>query len=140
MRFRIEVPNERAHLPDLLAAIDRVLAENAVSADIRDDLRLITEEVVSNAMDHGKTDDGNGAEQHRISVDIARHDDGLHIEFRDTGRPFDPLAQPPPAIDDDILDRPIGGLGVHLIREIAKSVSYTRVEPHNILRVVLRIT
>ena len=138
MRFRIEVPNERARLRDLLAEIDRALAENAVSADIRDDLRLITEEVVCNAMDHGETGDGGGSEQHQISVDIARHDDGLHIEFRDTGKPFDPLAQPPPAIDEHILDRPIGGLGLHLIREIAKSVSYARVEPHNILRVVLR--
>ena len=138
MRFRIEIPNERAHLRDLLSAIDRVLAENAVSADIRDDLRLITEEVACNAMEHGKTDDVGGTGQHQISVDIARHDDGLHIEFRDNGKPFDPLTQPPPAIDEHILHRPIGGLGLHLVREIAKSVSYTRVEPHNILRVVLR--
>ena len=138
MRFRMEVPNERGRLRDLLAAIDHALAENAISVEIRDDLRLITEEVVCNAMEHGKADVEGG--QHQISVDIARHDDGLHIEFRDTGKPFDPLAQPSPAIDDDILDRPIGGLGVHLVREIAKSVSYTRVEPHNILRVVLRTT
>lgn len=139
MRFRIEIPNERARLRDLLAAIDDALTENAVRAEIRDDLRLITEEVVSNAMDHGAAHDGD-AEQHQISVDIARHDDDLHVEFRDTGKPFDPLAHPPPALDDDILDRPIGGLGVHLVRELAKSVSYTRVEPHNILHVVLRTT
>jgi serine/threonine-protein kinase RsbW len=139
MRFRIEIPNERAQLHGLLTAIDRALAENAISAALRDDLRLITEEVVSNAMDHGEAHDGE-VRQHQISVDIARHEDGLHVEFRDTGKAFDPLMQPLPVLDGDILDRPIGGLGVHLVRELAKSVRYTRLEPHNILHVVLRTT
>ena len=45
--------------------------------------------------------------------------------------------QPDPDLDADILDRPIGGLGVHLIRELAEDVSYRREEPHNVLTVVL---
>lgn len=137
MRFQIEIPNERERLGELLAAIDGALASNAIAQAVRDDLLLITEEVACNAMDHGSGDDVRGP-QHRISVDIARHGDRLHVEFRDNGQPFDPLAQPSPDLHADILDRPIGGLGVHLVREIAETVSYAREDPHNILRVVLR--
>jgi anti-sigma regulatory factor (Ser/Thr protein kinase) len=142
MGFRIEVPNERSHLVELLEAIDCVLAENAVAPDVRGDLRLVAEELACNAMDYGQS--GDHARTHRgqnlVSVDIARLDDGLHVEFRDTGVPFNPLAQPAPDLDADIGDRPIGGLGVHLVRKIAHSVRYAREEPYNILRVVLRAT
>lgn len=137
MRLRIAVPNRREHLGELLDAIDHALAEHAVAAGTRDDLRLIAEEVASNAMDHGQ-DAGERGPQQQLLVDIARSDDRLLVEFRDSGRPFDPLSLPPPDLDASILERPIGGLGVHLVRSLAESVSYTREEPYNILRVVLR--
>lgn len=135
MRLRIAVPNRREHLAELLDAIDRGLAEHAVAAGTRADLGLIAEEVASNAMDHG-LDAGDRGTQ--LLVDIARSGDRLLVEFRDSGRPFDPLSLPPPDLEAGILDRPIGGLGVHLVRRLAESVSYIREEPHNILRVVLR--
>ena len=63
----------------------------------------------------------------------------LAMEFRDDGRPFDPLSQPTPDLYADIADRPIGGLGVHLIRELAEEVAYARDDGQNILRIVLHI-
>jgi serine/threonine-protein kinase RsbW len=137
MQLRIEVPNERERLGELLTAIDRALIENSIAPEVRDDLQLIAEEVVCNAMDYGLDGDMRGP-QHQIVVDIARRGNRLHVEFRDTGKPFDPLSQPVPELEACILDRPLGGLGVHLIREIAEAVSYERDEPYNVLRVVLR--
>ncbi|HEX5664979.1 MULTISPECIES: ATP-binding protein [unclassified Lysobacter] len=136
MRLKISVPNRREHLGELLDAIDRALAEHAIAANARGDLRLIVEEVASNAMDHG-LDAGERGPQQQILVDIARSGARLLVEFRDTGRPFDPLSAPKPDLDAGTLDRRIGGLGVHLVRSLAESVSYTREEPYNILRVVL---
>jgi anti-sigma regulatory factor (Ser/Thr protein kinase) len=63
----------------------------------------------------------------------------LALEFRDNCHAYDPLSQPPPDLDADIDDRPIGGLGVHLIRELAEQVAYTRDDHHNVLRIVLHI-
>jgi serine/threonine-protein kinase RsbW len=139
MRFRIEIPDDRSHLGTLLTAIDCALIDDEVDTDVRNDLLLITEELACNALDHGGA--GQSAEpasHNHISVEIIRHGDALHVEFRDAGRPFNPLVQPPPDLDGHILDRPVGGLGVHLIRELAESVNYVREGPHNILRVVLR--
>lgn len=135
MRLRLEIGNDRARLGELLRAIDRALAEQGIAREVRDDLQLVAEEVVCNAIDHGLDDTGDDA---AISVDIARDGDRLDVEFRDNGRPFDPLAQAPPDLDAGILDRPVGGLGLHLVREFAEVLSYRREEPCNILRVTLR--
>lgn len=135
MRLRLQIPCERTQLGLLLDSIEQSLLEHGIARELRDDMRLIAEEVVSNAIEHG--DDGEPTPR-RIAVDIARDDDGLHVEFRDNGRPFDPLDQEPPELDADILDRPVGGLGVHLVRELARSVRYVREEPYNVLHVVLR--
>ena len=133
MQLKIVVPNERERLRDLTAAIDAVLAENRIPANIIADVRLIAEEVVCNAMDHGLSQD----EQHEIMVELSGRDGRLHLSFRDDGVPFNPLEAPPPDLDADILDRPIGGLGLHLIRELAEDVRYERIEPYNLLHVVL---
>ncbi|QSX74598.1 ATP-binding protein [Lysobacter arenosi] len=136
MRLRLQIPCERTQLGLLLDSIEQSLLEHGIARELRDDMRLIAEEVVCNAIEHG--DDGGEHAQRRIAVDIARDDDGLHVEFRDNGKPFDPLDHDPPELDADILDRPVGGLGVHLVRELARSVRYVREEPYNVLHVVLR--
>ena len=51
--------------------------------------------------------------------------------------PFDPLSQPPPDLDADIVDRPIGGLGVHLVRDLADESPMSATIRHNVLHVVL---
>ena len=134
MQIRIVVPGERDRLRDLTAAIDGVLQQNGVDAMVRGDVRLIAEEVGCNVIEHG----GDPDEQHEIVVGIRVGSGRLAIEFRDNGRAFDPLAAPAPEIDADIDERPIGGLGLHLVRELAETLSYAREEPYNVLRVTVR--
>lgn len=133
MQIRITVPNELARLRDLTAAIDAVLETNAVAREVREDVRLIAEEIVANAIEHG----GCGA-QTEIIVEITARADRLAIEFRDSGRPFDPTAVEAPRLDADIEERGVGGLGLHLVRELAESLSYRREDPYNVLRVTVR--
>lgn len=136
MQLHIEMPGQCERPGDLLAAIDRALAGQQLAPGARNDLRLITEEVVCNALEHGLH--GPHEEAWELVFDLRRRGDTLHLEFRDRGKPFDPLAQPPPDLDGDILDRPIGGLGLHLVRELAETISYRREEPYNVLHIVLR--
>lgn len=136
MQIQLRAPQDRELLSSLFAAIRDALARAGIPRELAHDVLLVSEEVVCNAIDHGRP---SGC-QHEVTVQISIGDRDITLCFRDDGDPFDPLAHPPPALDDDILERPIGGLGVHLILELAKSVSYTRVEPHNILHVVLQTT
>lgn len=133
MEIRLKVPGERDQIADLLAALDGVLAREGVHPGVSHDVQLVAEEVVCNAIDHGRVE-GRG---HEIVVGIALDAGRVRLEFRDDCLAYNPLEQPDPDLDADILDRPIGGLGVHLIRELAEQVSYRRDEPWNILTVVL---
>jgi sigma-B regulation protein RsbU (phosphoserine phosphatase) len=117
----------------LTDAIDTLLQRHGVAAPVRDDARLIIEEVASNAVTHAVSE-GAPLEMH-ARVDDAR----LWLEFRDQGRPFDPTVQAEPDLDADIADRPIGGLGIYMVAQLADGVDYHRVDDCNILRITLRL-
>jgi anti-sigma regulatory factor (Ser/Thr protein kinase) len=119
----------------LIAELDAGLAGEGLPASVIHDLHLVVEEVACNVLDHGAGD------REPPTLDVEARVDGrrLALVFRDTGLPFDPLDQPPPDLDADICDRPIGGLGVHLIRQLAEELFYVRDQDTNVLRVVLHI-
>ncbi|WP_290887813.1 SpoIIE family protein phosphatase [Arenimonas sp.] len=119
----------------LLAQVDAGLESHGLPATLMHDVHLVVEEVACNVIDHG-ADDGR---EPTLELLATVEGNQLAMEFRDDGRPFDPLSQPTPDLYADIADRPIGGLGVHLIRELAEEVAYARDDGHNILRIVLHI-
>jgi sigma-B regulation protein RsbU (phosphoserine phosphatase) len=59
------------------------------------------------------------------------------LDIRDNGAAYDPLAHPVPDLDAELDDRPIGGLGIHLVRELAQDARYRRDSGWNHVRVVL---
>ena len=133
MQIRITVPSELVRLRDLTAAIDAVLETNIVCREVRDDVRLIAEEIVANAIEYG----GNGSET-EIIVEISALEHHLTIEFRDCGQAFDPLNVAAPMLSASLDERAVGGLGLHLVHELAESLTYTREDPYNVLRVTVR--
>jgi anti-sigma regulatory factor (Ser/Thr protein kinase) len=58
----------------------------------------------------------------------------LNVTIADTGAPFNPLNAPPPDLTSNLVDRPIGGLGIHLVRSLMNSVEYEREGGENRLR------
>ena len=138
MLIRLIVPGEHARVEDLNTSLEAVLARHGIDAGVRGDVRLIVEELASNAIEYGGKD-GVDVGQHELSVNIGITGDLLSLQFRDQGAPFDPLSTPAPDLDADILDRPIGGLGLYLIRQIAESMHYERIDDCNLLRVSLRV-
>lgn len=133
MRIRLCMPDDRTRLRDLDAALVEELGTHGVPFDVIADVLLIAEEVVCNAIEHGF----EAHRSHEIVIETAHTDSQLTIEFRDDGVAYNPLDQPPPDLEADIDERPIGGLGVHLVRELADEVTYERDGQHNVLRVVL---
>jgi anti-sigma regulatory factor (Ser/Thr protein kinase) len=60
------------------------------------------------------------------------------LEFRDQGRLFDPLTEPPPDLDAPLEQRPRGGLGLPLVRALVDDARYVREGATNVLRLVKR--
>ena len=97
-------------------------------------MNLVLEELGLNVMDYGY-DDGI----HEFEIVLTSEPDTLTIEIIDDGRPFDPLSDtPPPVLEGSIEDRPIGGLGVHLVRELMDELHYRREQGRNHLTLATR--
>ncbi len=61
-----------------------------------------------------------------IVIDMKKTDDQLTITIIDEGRPYDPTKNPEPDTSLPAEERPIGGLGIFLIRKIMDEVGYER--------------
>jgi anti-sigma regulatory factor (Ser/Thr protein kinase) len=71
-----------------------------------------------------------------VQADLS--DGELVIEVEDDGRPFNPLQVPPPDLERPLAQRKVGGLGLHLVRELTSSIEYDRKDGKN--RLVMKQT
>lgn len=58
------------------------------------------------------------------------------LELSDRGQPFDVLALPEPDLTGGVLERRVGGLGIHLIRQLSQRATYRRAADRNVLTMV----
>ena len=94
-------------------------------------LHLILEELGLNAMTYG------GASSVRIVISVEA--ETVTIEISDDGGAFDPLNDAPTVdVNAALDDRPIGGLGIHLVRTLTNDLSYRREGGRNHLTLVTR--
>ena len=128
----LRVPGARARLPEVLTAVEDRLQAAGIDGACIHDAQLIVEELVSNLMDHGAPA-GVDTLQLGLAIDDAR----VVLDIRDNGPGYDPLAHPAPDLDAELDDRPIGGLGIHLVRELAQEARYQREGSWNHVRLVL---
>ena len=96
---------------------------------------LVLEEVLTNIIKYSY---GEGTDEEilvEVSVGVAE----LSLRFTDGGREFDWESAPGPDMDRPIEDRPIGGLGIHLVRNLARRMAYRRLENKNVLELILPV-
>jgi anti-sigma regulatory factor (Ser/Thr protein kinase) len=68
-----------------------------------------------------------------IYLSAQLHEGSIVFVLTDTGMQFDPTKAPEADITLSLEDRPIGGLGIFLIRQIMNEVSYERIDGKNVL-------
>jgi serine/threonine-protein kinase RsbW len=72
-------------------------------------------------------------------VDVALTGPRLTVVLSDDGPPFDPFGQAEPDTTLSVEDRPIGGLGIHLVRKVMDRLEYRRQDGKNILIMKKRV-
>ena len=86
------------------------------------------DEVTSNIVNY------SGAKGYRVEAE--RTADRLRLRFSDDGRPYNPLSHVDPDTHAAIEDRPIGGLGLVVVKRLADRVSYSREGGRNVLTLI----
>ena len=74
--------------------------------------------------------------QMRVELIELQEEKGIRMIFSDTGMPFDPLTSKEPDTTSGIKDRPVGGLGIFLVRKTMDEVSYEYKDGKNVLTVI----
>jgi anti-sigma regulatory factor (Ser/Thr protein kinase) len=109
-------------LAGLLPPVEELLDRAAASPEARYVTHLVLEELLTNVIRHGSGVSPEGG----IRVALTVSDDRLCLEIRDDGEAFDPRHQPSPEEPDSLGEARVGGLGLHLVREMVESLAYRR--------------
>lgn len=125
----VTLVNDRSEIERLSRLVEAFGAAEGLHPESIFSVNLALDEVVTNIIRYAY-DDGL---QHPILVQLALAEGVLAAQVEDDGRAFNPLQMPPPDIDADIEERPIGGLGIHLVRSVMSSVEYRREDGRNVL-------
>ena len=70
-----------------------------------------------------------------ISIEVEKDPLAVVITFMDNGKPYDPLSHEDPDITLGVADRPIGGLGIFLVKKTMDAVTYAFENGRNILKI-----
>ncbi len=92
-------------------------------------LNLVIEELFTNIVSYAYRD----REEHWILVTISCGDGRLTVRIEDDGIPFNPAAARKPELEGPVENRKIGGLGIHLCKELMNNMQYRRENDRNIL-------
>jgi serine/threonine-protein kinase RsbW len=106
-----KVPARLEEIEKLAEAVNQALPDR----DLAFAANLCLEELIINTILYGL----KGAADRFIHVQISLSNQWLEIVLKDDAPRFDPFRQAPkPDLDLDIDERPIGGLGVHIVKTI----------------------
>ncbi|HLY62308.1 MAG TPA: ATP-binding protein [Terriglobia bacterium] len=134
--IQLKLPAKIESLREFTAFVHNAAQEAAFPEMDLGRLDLVMEEVVVNVINYAYPDSQPG----NIEVGYAIEGPGkLSVQVCDSGRAFDPLAKDPPDLRLGLADRPIGGLGIFLVKQIARSISYNRDGDQNILTFCLEV-
>ncbi|HJO95676.1 MAG TPA: ATP-binding protein [Victivallales bacterium] len=129
------IRNDLSELKFLNKAIRKYLVKLGLSNKSIYNITLIVEELITNTIRHGYADD----KKHEIFVGIATSKDSIKITIKDDGEKFNVLEHPPPELDIPLKDMKVGGLGIHLVKNLAKNINYKRKNNTNIITLKLKI-
>jgi anti-sigma regulatory factor (Ser/Thr protein kinase) len=131
----LTLPNDIDTIPQLSEFVEIICEEAGVDMTTTMSLNLALEEAVVNVMSYAYPEGAKGS----VDIDVISKGSTLQFVISDSGNPFDPTATPDIDTTLSAEERSIGGLGIHLIRQIMDDVSYHRQDGCNILTLTKRL-
>ena len=121
--------NRASEIPLAHQALDDFAAKHGLASAGLAKLHVAIEEHLINVISYGYSLGQKGT----IRARFALAPSGIRVQFEDDADPFNPLESP--KIDTSVpLDRkPIGGLGVHILRNAVDELTYARTGDRNIV-------
>lgn len=129
MLWELSIKNEVDELQRVALLVDTIGHELGLTDGQRMDIGLVLEEMVANVIFYAYPDHTDA------SIDIRAESNEHRLTFvvSDEGREFDPTEKAPADMDTNPAERPLGGMGIFIVRNIMDNVSYQRSGGRNYL-------
>lgn len=133
-KLSLTIQNDVLELPRLFEVVESFMEEHALSPGCRYATLLALEEMITNIIKYGYDDQC----AHDIAVELRAQGGSLHLRLEDDGHDFDPIAAPDPEKNKPLHEMKIGGLGIHLVRNMVDEITYHREFGRNVLDIRIR--
>ena len=119
------------NLDHVITFLDDIMEEYDLPMKARMQLDIAVEEIYVNIAHYAYPDGGGSAE---IIVDFP--EEGIiKVSFIDQGQPYDPLQKPDPDITLSAEERPVGGLGIYMVKKSMDDMTYEYTDGSNRLTI-----
>ena len=130
--------NQLEEIEKLPVLLEEVCSQWQLPVSVEASLNLVLEEAVVNVIQYAYPEGEEGTLT--IEVEWKAEENILQFTLSDGGKPFDPTAVPDADTSLSVEERPIGGLGIFLIRQMMDCVEYRYYNNRNTLVMQKRIT
>jgi serine/threonine-protein kinase RsbW len=125
----LRLPSDLGSLERFREFVTERAADINLAAATISKIELVLEEILANHVMHAYK---NKPGETEVTC-FLRPDESFCLQIADWGPPFNPLSQPAPDTTAPLEERQIGGLGIHLVKNMADHLEYRREEGKNIL-------
>ncbi len=135
--FRVSVGANPGGVGEVNAVFAEFAEAHAVPAAVRRSVSVALDELLANALSHGRT--GPDPCSVKVEVEVELDEERVTVIITDDAPPFDPFARDAPDTTLSVEERPVGGLGIHLVGQLMDKVSYQRREGRNVVVLVKQL-
>ena len=131
-KLELTVPNRLSENARVKEHFNTFSEHYGIPERVRLKMNVVFDELLTNIISYAYHDD----KPHDIEIKMELSADRLKVSMVDDGIPFNPLGIEEPNTELGLEEREIGGLGIHLVRNMMDKVSYRRRIDKNVITVV----
>ena len=133
--LHVIVKNELSEITTVQERFQEFGKAHGFSKDLERKMDMIVDELLGNVILYAFKEGG----EHEIEITAEQVRNRLTVTISDDGVPFNPLLIDPPDTSLAVKDRPLGGLGILLVRKMAEDILYQRRIDKNVLSLIIRV-
>lgn len=133
--FDLNITNKMSEIGRVIGAFESFSEKSRIPIPIAMKFNLVFDDLLNNIVSYAFPEGG----KHEIKIHAEKSGNNILLTVEDDGIPFNPFAQTEADTSLSLEDREIGGLGIHLIRNIMDEVSYRRQKNHNVVTLIMKL-
>jgi len=132
MILKMTIKNHLSEIGQVKKRFNTFSEQYGISTPIRRKMNMVFDEMLNNIISYAYHDE----DEHDIEIKVELSENRLTVSIADDGIPFNPIGVEAPDTELSLEERKIGGLGIHLVRNLMDKVSYQRRIDKNIVTFV----